>query len=120
MELLDSNGGWPILIDNKTGTNLNNFTWQKIDNTYDQMIGGSTFFQISYKSTREDSGRNSLSVSFYTHTSQIYDSHILQLFSKKSFYIQHAKYLFLLCFNVFYFIYIKVINLCLISLINST
>lgn len=63
MEIIDANGGWPIIMDS-AGRNMDNFTWQKIDNIYNQMFGGSSFFQIKYQ-TDTNSSRHKLSVSFY-------------------------------------------------------
>lgn len=64
MALLESNGGWPIIMES-AGTNLTNFTWQEIDNVYNWLFGGSSFFKISYEADEEDSTRNILMVFFH-------------------------------------------------------
>ncbi|XP_032676208.1 membrane metallo-endopeptidase-like 1 isoform X2 [Odontomachus brunneus] len=67
MALLESNGGWPVLM-KREGTNLN-FTWQKIDNVYNWLFGGSSFFKISHEADEVDSTRNILTVSIDDDTS---------------------------------------------------
>ncbi|XP_011135122.3 endothelin-converting enzyme 1-like [Harpegnathos saltator] len=61
MTMLDATGGWPIIMENE-GTNLENLTWQDIDNAYTQNYGISSFFGINYEPDDEDSNRNILTI----------------------------------------------------------
>ncbi|XP_014481662.1 PREDICTED: membrane metallo-endopeptidase-like 1 isoform X2 [Dinoponera quadriceps] len=62
MTLIDANGGWPIIM-GKASTGLKNFTWQEIDNTYNQLFAGSSFFNIKYETNEEDATRHILTIS---------------------------------------------------------
>lgn len=70
MALLDANGGWPIIM-GQAAAELTNLSWQTIDNTYNRMFGGSSFFKISYEAKDEDSTSNILTVSFSSFTSAL-------------------------------------------------
>lgn len=50
-------------MEKKSG-HLQNLTWQEIDNTYNRMFGGGSFFEIGYERDDGDSTRNILTVSF--------------------------------------------------------
>ncbi|EFN87346.1 Endothelin-converting enzyme 1 [Harpegnathos saltator] len=61
MTMLDATGGWPIIME-KADTNMENFTWQDIDNAYIQLFTLSSFFEINYEPDDEDSNRNILTI----------------------------------------------------------
>ncbi|XP_025160122.1 endothelin-converting enzyme 1-like isoform X3 [Harpegnathos saltator] len=61
MTMLDATGGWPIIMENE-GTNLENYTWQDIDNAYIPIFGFSSFVDISYEPDDENSNYNILMI----------------------------------------------------------
>lgn len=92
MKFFNLYGGWPILME-KGDTNLKNFTWQEIDDTYNKLFGYSSFFKISYEPDVLNSTRNIITVSFFSRKAyvKLYDPHIFATIIIRIFNMKYVK-----------------------------
>lgn len=68
--LLNLTGGWPILMPREEWE-MENYTWQEVDDVYTQLLSLSCFFKIVATRDEQNSTRNILMVFFYLYYTHI-------------------------------------------------